>query len=415
MDSRDKEINPGTSAQAEAVPEKIPETIPETEEPSGGKKKKKRIGIIKRVKDSGFFNLTMKIYFAVFFAAVIIYLLSRWIPGFAEFWSRYPSVGIRFVLAKLTGWIPFSLAEVLLVSLPVTVIWYLIASSVSTKRDNSMRNFNRWLRPAVCLILTVFIIFFAGFGTAYGRRTIGDNLGLERGDITAQDLYDTASTIAGKLNELTDEINFDGEGASVMPYGYDEMIRKVNEAYEKFAADADFITHFDTYAKPVALSYPMTFTHISGVYTFFTGEANVNVNYPDFINPYTVAHEMSHQRGIAREDEANFAAFLVCIASDDVYVRYSGYANMLRDLTTALSAADFELYALFRIGEMPQKLDKEFAAFSDFFDEYRDSTASKISQGVNDTFLKSQGQSAGSKSYGLVVDLAVSYYKSGKM
>jgi hypothetical protein len=31
---------------------------------------------------------------------------------------------------------------------------------------------------------------------------------------------------------------------------------------------------------------------------------------------------------------------------------------------------------------------------------------------VNDTYLKSQNQKAGSKSYGLVVDLAVAYYKN---
>ena len=34
---------------------------------------------------------------------------------------------------------------------------------------------------------------------------------------------------------------------------------------------------------------------------------------------------------------------------------------------------------------------------------------------VNDAYLKDQGQTAGAKSYGLVVDLAVVYYKKSKM
>src|SRR5207253_8453736 len=39
--------------------------------------------------------------------------------------------------------------------------------------------------------------------------------------------------------------------------------------------------------------------------------------------------EMAHQRGIARESEANFVAFLVCINSSDPFIRFSGYRNGL--------------------------------------------------------------------------------------
>jgi hypothetical protein len=49
-------------------------------------------------------------------------------------------------------------------------------------------------------------------------------------------------------------------------------------------------------------------------------------------------------------------------------------------------------------------------AYSQFFDKYRDSVASEVTGTVNDVFLQSQGQKAGTQSYGLVVDLAVAYY-----
>jgi len=49
-------------------------------------------------------------------------------------------------------------------------------------------------------------------------------------------------------------------------------------------------------------------------------------------------------------------------------------------------------------------------AYSDFFEKYRDSVASEVSGVVNDTFLTIQG-TEGSASYGMVVDLAVAYYK----
>jgi hypothetical protein len=59
---------------------------------------------------------------------------------------------------------------------------------------------------------------------------------------------------------------------------------------------------------------------------------------------------------------------------------------------------------------MPNEVSDEFSAYSAFFEKYRESTASQVTGAVNNTFLGSQGQTAGTKSYGLVVDLAVAYY-----
>ena len=52
---------------------------------------------------------------------------------------------------------------------------------------------------------------------------------------------------------------------------------------------------------------------------------------------------------------------------------------------------------------------RELAAYSVFFEKYRDNAAATVSDTVNDAYLQSQG-TAGSISYGMVVDLAVSYY-----
>ena len=408
----DPEENSSVIAEAEAAEETpseqdVPESVPD----DGGKQNKP--GLIKRIKASGFFGPGTKALFILTAAGLIVYIVSRFWPGFAEFWTRYPAQGIRFLLAKATGWIPFSLAEAVLLCIPVAAVGYIAGSAVSTKRDGSTKNYVRWLRPVICVILAVAFVFFAGFGPAYGRYKLADNLGLKDDPVSAQDLYDTAVAVSNELKPLLDRICFDSDGASVMPYGYGEMVKKVNEAYEKYAAGADYVSHFSSRPKPIALSEPMTYTHIAGVYTFMTGEANVNTNYPDFLNPYTAAHEMSHQRGIAREDEANFVAFLVCRESEDVYLRYCAYANLLNYLMSSLSSASKELYGDFLGKHMPaQVFYGEFAAYSRFFDKYRESTASRVTGAVNDVYLKSQKQKAGSKSYGLVVDLAVAYYKN---
>ncbi len=402
MESRDKEINRDVE---------INETLESDMTEEADEQEETKKPFLTRVKESEIWTKGFKILFFVFLASALLYVISRFIPALSEFWTQYPAQAIRFVLAKLTGWIPFSLAEFLIVSLPVIAIAYIVASSVSTKRDNSNKNYYRWLRPLVSVVLVIITLFFVGFGPAYSRNKLAENLGLVQAPVSSEDLYLTGKIIAREASELVDEVDFDISGASVMPYDYDTLVEKMNNAFEKYAAEADYISHFDSNPKAIALSKPMTYTHISGVYTFMTGESNINTNYPDFLMPFTMAHEMAHQRGIAREDEANFVAFLVCTNSDDAYIRYSGYANMANYLASALASADKDKYVELMVHSYPLELKKEFVAYSLFFDEYRDSTASNVTDAVNNVFLQSQGQSAGTKSYGLVVDLAVAYYK----
>ena len=157
----------------------------------------------------------------------------------------------------------------------------------------------------------------------------------------------------------------------------------------------------------------MTYTHMSGMYTYYTGEANLNVNFPDYNLPYTAAHELAHQRGVLPENEANFVAFLVCAESDDPYIRYSGYMNMYEYLNSALYSADYDTFAEV-YGSLDRRAIYEMRAYNKFFEKYRDNVAATVSSTLNDNYLKAQGQTAGEKSYGMVVDLAVAYYYANK-
>ena len=152
------------------------------------------------------------------------------------------------------------------------------------------------------------------------------------------------------------------------------MTTKLNTAYDSLATKYDFIQTFNSRPKQVVLSEPWTYTHISGVYTFFTGEANVNINFPDYTIPYTCAHEMAHQRGISREDEANFIAFLICAESDDPYRRYSGFLSLYEYVRNALYTADATLYTdVAKSVALSAKY--EMASYSEFFDKYKENVA----------------------------------------
>ena len=102
-------------------------------------------------------------------------------------------------------------------------------------------------------------------------------------------------------------------------------------------------------------------------------------------------------------------AFLVCLESEDPYIRYSGTLNLLEYVASALSSASPALYRELWV-TLPELVRGELAAYAEFFEQYRDSVAGEVSEAVNNTFLTIQG-TQGTKSYGMVVDLAVAYYR----
>ena len=352
--------------------------------------------------------LVAKIFFALGGLSAVLYGIFMLSPSFSDFFNRYISSWLRAALAYATSFIPFSLGEFLIILSPVLLVSIVVVGSI--KFSDTWRDVFVFCGTALSIVALIFSIFAFGFAPAYRGKGLDQKLGIKRADVSGEELYATALILSEKINEEYKNIAYDkSTNFSVMPYGFTEMNDLLIEAYSSACDKYSFVQRLDSRVKPVMLSELMSYTHITGVYSFFTGEANINVAFPDYTIPYTAAHELSHQRGIAREDEANFMAFLVCMESEDAYIRYSGYLNLFEYVTSALYSASKDRYRQ-AIGTLPPQVRFEMQAYSEFFNKYRDSTASKVSGVVNDTSLKLQG-TEGTKSYGMVVDLAVAYYK----
>ncbi len=329
-------------------------------------------------------------------------------PGFADWFNRYISGNLRAVTATLTAWIPFSLAECLLISSPVLVA---VITLFLTKRASvGKQAFIRCITGVLSVLLLVYFLFVFLFGAGYHTTPLDQRIGIPREKVSKEELYETTLHVIRQLNELEDQVMFVETTGSVRPYSHKKTVELCTESYAALSERYGFIKKLKAPVKQIVLSEYMTYTHISGVYTFFTGEANLNTNYPDFVNVYTTAHEMAHQRGIAREDEANFIAYLVCISSEDPYMRYAGYLNMYEYLASPLYKASPTLYRE-AVTQLDSRVRYDLACYSDFFEKYRENVAAEVSDTVNNTYLVIQG-TEGSKSYGMVVDLAVAYHKA---
>lgn len=349
------------------------------------------------------------IFYGIALAALPFYLAFFFSESFSDWFNVHVSSLLRGFLSCLTDRIPFSLAEYLILLLPLITV--LLAVFGIRRYSDSWKNVGIYCASFLSVGALIFALFAVGFAPAYRGSTLDRKLNLEQTDVSAEELYQTAVLLSEQLTVLSDSVTYNrSDNFSVMPYNYNEMSARLMDAYDLICEQYDFLPSLHSRVKPVMFSNAMSYTHITGVYTFFTGEANINVAFPDYTIPFTAAHELAHQRGIAREDEANFMAFLVCAASSDAYLRYSGYLNLLEYVLSALRSASYSLYVRAYIN-LPNTVTAELTAFSDFFDRYRNSAASEISEAVNDTFLTIHG-TEGTQSYGMVVDLAVAYFRS---
>ena len=340
--------------------------------------------------------------------SLVLYVVMINSAAFADWFNTTVSSFLRTVFAAVTYPLPFSLGEAVLWLLPLALV--LVLRHAVRHRCGSWKAAAVYVGILLSVVVTLFSVFVWNFAAGYRGRSLDEKLELERSEVSAEELYDTAGLLIEAINRETNGVKFREDGFSEMPYSLEDMNGKLGKAYRGLEETYTFIPTMPARVKPVLASEVMSYMHITGVYSFFTGEANLNVNFPDYTLPYTAAHELAHQRGIAREDEANFMAFLVCSSSDDPYIRYCGYLNLYEYVASALWQADRDLYYM-AVAKFNSEVIAEMTAYNRFYDQYRHSTVSQVSGSINNSYLQSQG-TPGTKSYGMVVDLAVAYFKT---
>ena len=361
---------------------------------------------LKNNKKKPLIPLFSKILLALAAISLAIFVIAKKNAAFAEWMTSNPGYLIRRALAFVSDVIPFSLGELLVVLSPLIVISVIVTAA----KKKGIRERVRFLSGFLAIVSLFYTSYVFMLGVGYQRTALNSRLGIPVVKITEQELVDTMIALKTECEALVDEISYSENGSSVSDISFDAMCDEILVGYERLEADYPElnIKTFDSRAKQVYLSRALTAFEISGVYTFFTGESNVNVYYPEYGTPFTMAHELAHQRGIARENEANFIAFLACARADSAYVRYSGYMNMFEYVASALSRTNKEKFREIYSSVDP-RINGEISAFNEFYYAHKNELMSKISDFLNDNYLKASG-TEGIISYGLVVELCVAYY-----
>ena len=354
-------------------------------------------------------TFSSRVTFALSFFSFVIYVLCIFSTKFADFFNHI-TAPVRISLSALSSIFSISLFEMIVIFLPLIAI-LLIFKAVKVAKQGRIQSI-RMLTTILACLLTYFIFFVFTFASGYHTTKIEERLNLNSESIDNGDIYKATLIVARELNSLSNAVAYDENGASILPYTYKELSEKICDAYANFEDNIGIIVSFNSRVKPLLLSKALTYTHISGVYFPLTGEACVNTNYSDFIIASSSAHEMAHQRGIAREDEACLVGFLALTSTTDTYLNYSAYLNIYLNLLNELKREDNELYEKAK-NSLNKSVEGDLIAYSKHFEKYRNSTLSKVSNTINNAYLQANGDKNGTKSYDLVSRLACAYLLQG--
>ena len=318
-------------------------------------------------------------------------------------------------LSTVTGILPFSLAELLLYAFALFVIIHIIVMiirAIAAKKKWWFIILRRVI-ALLCVASFIYALFIGLWGFNYARQPLSESLQLDASPATVQELYSTCNALITKTNSLRSAVPEDESGLFAPAATKQDMMKSVS-SYNDQAAEItgrDWLAGSFGRAKPVIYSEGLSYSHIKGVYFPFTGEANINADAPVLMYASSCFHEAAHQRGFAREDEANFLAYYVCSFSNDASVEYSGSVLALIIAMNELYAVDSALYYELR-EQYNEGLNRDLASNTAYWKRF-ESQVSETASDVNDTFLKANMQQDGVKSYGRMVDLLIALWRSG--
>ncbi len=342
--------------------------------------------------------------FLVFLA--VLALLIRLVAVQPDWVEDYYSSGLYPVVGRIFrwvfGWLPFSLGDLIYMSASIYLLYQLYFAS---RQIRSRKPVGQLVKKGATWLIAVSLIIYISFnlfwGLNYNRRgiawqmklTIEDSISTELSEMTAQ-LRDMS--IAWRpLNK---------EGQRFVKSTPEALI-----AYRSLQKTIPWLAYHPRSVKPSLFGKLGNYMGYSGYYNPFSGEAQLNTHIPGFLLPFSTCHEIAHQLGYAKENEANFVGYLAARESMDSALRYSAYLSMflyanneLRFIDSSSAKRNFE--------KLSAPIKKDLAEYRRFLITYRGPIEDFVDAFYHQ-FLRFNQQPAGRRSYNKVVLWLLAFYK----
>ena len=276
---------------------------------------------------------------------LLLVTLTKMIPlwGFIYTTRIYPIIGT--FLSPISGFFPFAVGDIFIALSIAWVIFYPIYE-IGLRKKLARRYFfltaKRGSYPKKKVVfgrvaeylLWVYAWFYIAWGLNYSQPNIYARIEMKPVEVSEAKFKAFAYQYADSLNALS--ISSDIAGSSISSDSIvddglknrvrDAVLKEYNKIGYKEGINAPFNQH--PHAKTMVFTPLSSMSGVTGSMGPFFCEFTLNGDILPHDYPATYAHEFAHFLGVANEGEANFYSYIVCTASADKQVRFSGYYHI---------------------------------------------------------------------------------------
>ena len=278
----------------------------------------------------------------VLIALLILVTLTKMIPlwGFIYTTRIYPVIGT--LLSPISGFFPFAVGDIFIA---LSITW-VILYPIYEIRLRKKRVFGRVAE----YLLWVYAWFYIAWGLNYSQPNIYYRIGMKPVEVSKAKFKKFAYQYADSLNALSNaslsnaslsnaslsNASLSNARKSISPDSIvddalknrvrDAVLKEYNKLGYREGINRPFNQH--PHAKTMVFTPISSMSGVTGSMGPFFCEFTLNGDILAHDYPATYAHEFAHFLGVANEGEANFYSYIVCTASADKQVRFSGYYHI---------------------------------------------------------------------------------------
>ena len=241
----------------------------------------------------------------------------------------YPYIG--WMLSHISGIFPVAIGD-LFIALSISWVILYPVYQICIKKKLIKKG---WLRQDAILLkkrmvfchvaeylLWVYAWFYLAWGLNYSQPIIFVRMRMMPAKVSKQTLRDFANRYVDSINYLSESISY----KDLKKRTQDEVLHGYNQLPLRMGINSPFNQH--PRVKTMVFTPLSSMAGVTGSMGPFFCEFTLNGDILPHDYPATYAHEFAHFLGVANEGEANFYSYIVCTASADKQVRFSGYYHI---------------------------------------------------------------------------------------
>ena len=347
----------------------------------------------------------LKIILALLLTAAFVHIISNQESFIEKYYSLTFFPSLAQILRYLFGWLPFSIGDFFYGAICVWLIYFLVKFVYNLFKKRITKDLLRkYLWNFTVFVPSVYIVFQLLWGFNYDRAGIAFQLRIENEKYSLDELKNLDSLLLIKVNESKKKLmntRVDTSSSSIF--------KKSVTAYAEIKKKYSFFHYQPSSIKPSLWGWLGDYAGFLGYYNPFTGEAQVNTTVPYYVQPYTACHEISHQIGYGKEDEANFIGFLAATNSSDALLQYSAYLDVFLMASRNLAAAD-SVSARRIARQLLPEAKSDIIRYRMFLWKH-ESEIEPVIRWIYGIYLQSNKQPDGIVTYDKAIGLLISYHK----